>query len=164
MRFVLGGLAFLVVSWIAWSMFYSEENERVVDDEHCPECGKELPKQFQGTGECPYCALQKPPEDRPKKSRREYIRGFDFDNVNTRKGVMALGGTLGFIVFLSLLIFVIKRWRRGGREAFLNFRCPYCNRKLRYKTSQIGRTGLCPGCRRRLRFPDPVEVKNAVPS
>jgi hypothetical protein len=45
--------------------------------------------------------------------------------------------------------------RRSGQAAdeYLNFNCPGCGRKLRYRIKQAGHSGMCPRCSRPLVFP-----------
>jgi hypothetical protein len=59
--------------------------------------------------------------------------------------LVAAGGALAFWLM-----------RRGGGEGageYHHFRCPGCQRRLRYHRRQVGHKGECSNCKRELVFP-----------
>lgn len=60
-----------------------------------------------------------------------------------------------------VVLFVQRLRRRAKNEVAFRVQCPQCRRKLRYRTRQIGRSGMCPRCRHKLVFPPPA-AKAAV--
>jgi hypothetical protein len=51
---------------------------------------------------------------------------------------------------------LLVRWRRQQRakgEEFLHFRCPGCQRRLRYRARQAGNRGECSHCGHGITFP-----------
>jgi len=56
------------------------------------------------------------------------------------------GGALGIKRYLN--------WRaQRDEESALHFRCPRCEKKMRYKQALAGQAIACPGCRRRITLP-----------
>jgi DNA-directed RNA polymerase subunit RPC12/RpoP len=49
---------------------------------------------------------------------------------------------------------------RSGKvvDALVNFRCPYCKRRLHFRQSQAGHRGMCPRCKHRIVFPTTPEA------
>jgi hypothetical protein len=137
-------VAVLLACWFLVTLLQGDDPlTKVKDPTRCPDCGRELPAQFQATGECPYCSLS-----------------------NSRPGTAGSGRPGRFLlpavligIFLALLgthitIYLRKHWRQTDEEdSFSYFHCPLCQRKLRYRSRQSGRTGLCPGCRKPVLFP-----------
>jgi hypothetical protein len=59
---------------------------------------------------------------------------------------------LGTITLLALTGYAWWQMRASG-EVFLSWRCPHCDKGLRYPSSRAGRTASCPACKRRLTVP-----------
>ena len=53
---------------------------------------------------------------------------------------------------------VLRARSRPGPEPLVNFRCPYCKRRLHYRQSQAGHRGMCPRCKHRIVFPTTPEA------
>jgi hypothetical protein len=49
--------------------------------------------------------------------------------------------------------FLFLRLRPKAEEPILNFACPACKRKLRFRQRQAGHRGQCPRCKADLIFP-----------
>jgi DNA-directed RNA polymerase subunit RPC12/RpoP len=164
-RFVIGLSIFLVLAWCFYTLTTTEEKTLVHDDTRCPDCGRELPRQAQASGECPYCLLDKGADQAPKKKGKKWDPGrlLDLNSYQTRKGLTALGITLSLIIFMSSILLFNKYVRLAPREAnsYHHFRCPYCKRKLRYRSNQIGHGAICPGCQFRLKFPSATKTSRA---
>lgn len=72
--------------------------------------------------------------------------------------------TLWIIVILGGLSLVgggvfFFRSRKPKEEAIRYFRCPNCNRKLRYYPRQAGHRGMCNACKGRITFPSATDVR-----
>jgi uncharacterized paraquat-inducible protein A len=63
--------------------------------------------------------------------------------------LLALGGA----VVVAVAVWAYLRFRTPTEEPFHHFRCPGCQRRLRYRARQVGHAGQCPKCGRRLTFP-----------
>jgi DNA-directed RNA polymerase subunit RPC12/RpoP len=165
-RFLIGTAILLVLVWCFYTLTTTEEKTLVHEDTRCPDCGRELPRQAQASGECPYCLLENGTAQAPKKKNKKWDPGriFDLSSYQTRKGLTALGITSGLIVFMSSILLFNKYYRLGSPRAYayMHFRCPYCKRKLRYRSNQIGHAALCPGCQFRLRFPSATKAPRAT--
>ncbi len=57
------------------------------------------------------------------------------------------------VVLLAVGGFFYMRFRNPKQEAVYHFRCPSCNRKLRYYARQVGHRGMCGHCKEQLTFP-----------
>jgi DNA-directed RNA polymerase subunit RPC12/RpoP len=57
-----------------------------------------------------------------------------------------------------IVLFVRRLRRRQKGDLAYRVKCPQCRRKLRYRTRQIGRSGMCPRCKQRILFPPPPQV------
>jgi hypothetical protein len=123
----------------------------ITDPTRCPVCGRELPRSAQGTGQCPFCELD--------KLAGKYKGG------ETSRGNLTVPILLGslFLVLLGVHVFVLVRARRkAGAPAEPSYPlfCPKCHRKLRYRHSQGGRLGQCPLCKRPIPFPKPPQPRH----
>lgn len=64
-----------------------------------------------------------------------------------------------FIVSGVIGVLVVAMFYVNRREAsvddgpYVYFRCPFCNKKLRFQARKAGRPGMCPCCRRRWTMP-----------
>ena len=61
--------------------------------------------------------------------------------------LLALGGAVAVAVWAYL------RSRTPTEEPFHHFRCPGCQRRLRYRARRVGHTGRCPQCGLKFTFP-----------
>jgi hypothetical protein len=51
-----------------------------------------------------------------------------------------------------------QRARRPQEQTYYHFRCPKCDRKLRYPTSRAGRKAVCTFCKQTFTSPElPIE-------
>ena len=59
------------------------------------------------------------------------------------------------VVLAAAAGFFYLRSRSGKKteEDYLNFNCPGCRRKLRYRSRQAGHAGACPRCNQSFKFP-----------
>jgi Zn finger protein HypA/HybF involved in hydrogenase expression len=121
---------------------------KAVDENHCPDCGRELPKG--AAGECPFCKmLQVGAGKGPgaatgrRFTRTDYVLFFLIV-------FLACGG--GYLIFRST---DFKSRRKKREEPAYYTRCPHCKRKVRYVASQVGRIVLCPTCRYTLTLTPP---------
>jgi hypothetical protein len=139
-------------------LFFSNTTTRtgsaITDPTRCPDCGQELPKSAQATGECPYCKLQ-------QMAGKEVKRRGQGGSWATSPVVLVVLISL-FVLLLGTHVFLLVRARRRGglgEEPTYPLFCSKCHRKLRYRASQGGRLGQCPLCRRPLLFPKPPEPR-----
>jgi DNA-directed RNA polymerase subunit RPC12/RpoP len=63
--------------------------------------------------------------------------------------LLALGG----VAVVVAVAWAYLRFRPPKEEPVYHFRCPGCQRRLRYRARQVGHAGQCPKCGRRLTFP-----------
>ncbi len=58
------------------------------------------------------------------------------------------------IAILGIAIYYIQH-REGSPASgpYMHFRCPHCNKKLRFPASKAGKPAMCPSCRRRWNVP-----------
>src|SRR5262245_5227589 len=68
---------------------------------------------------------------------------------------------LGTITLLALTGYAWWQMRASG-EVFLSWRCPHCDKGLRYPSSRAGRTAPCPACKRRLTVPTTPAVAEGI--
>jgi transcription initiation factor IIE alpha subunit len=54
---------------------------------------------------------------------------------------------------VALGIWAYFRSRQPGEALYYHFRCPGCNRRLRYRAEQVGHQGGCSHCGARVNFP-----------
>jgi DNA-directed RNA polymerase subunit RPC12/RpoP len=163
-RFTVLGMVAVGALLLAWAglMLFSDSGATksgpaVVDDYHCPRCGRELPKAYVGTGECPYCqAAEARGEQAPAKTGRRPL-------AVTAIIPSVLVGL--FVILLSTHVVLIYRSRAGRNkpEVFYHVHCGKCGRKLRYRDTQVGKVGACPLCHRPIVFPKPPRVQPAAP-
>jgi DNA-directed RNA polymerase subunit RPC12/RpoP len=139
----------LFLAWVAFMVFVDSGGRKsgpvAVDPNHCPNCGRELPPAYQGTGECPYCAAAHP-EDPSAGS----IRG---SAVSSAAVPIVLIGLFAILLTVNLVVVVRARKAADTPEVVYHTECPKCRRKLRYRESQAGRLAACPLCRRPIVFP-----------
>jgi hypothetical protein len=67
---------------------------------------------------------------------------------------MTLAFLLGAVAALGAAAYVWSRALRPEAPAALSWRCPHCDKKVRYPPAWAGRDAGCPGCKRRLTLPD----------
>jgi hypothetical protein len=60
--------------------------------------------------------------------------------------VVLVGGGLAYW-------FLRRGWQRGTAAAYFHFRCPGCQRRLRYHRRQVGHKGGCSNCGKEVTFP-----------
>src|SRR5262245_29002018 len=60
---------------------------------------------------------------------------------------------VGAVAVVAVGGYAWGRARSSRGPASTSYRCPRCQRKLRYSPSLAGRPAACPGCRRRLTLP-----------
>jgi hypothetical protein len=143
LRIALIAVGVLLAGWLVLWMQNGEESTVVTDGAHCAICGKELPTQFQSSGECPYCLLKQGGKGRsasPGQSRRYLVPAI----------------LIGLFVALvgAHLVIMLRSHKRGAKEEpVCYFKCPGCKRKLRYPARQAGHVGRCPTCHKHLLFP-----------
>lgn len=53
--------------------------------------------------------------------------------------------------------YALKLRGRQRTETVHHLKCPHCRRRLRYRSRQAGRAGMCPRCRQKLVFPAIVQ-------
>jgi hypothetical protein len=72
---------------------------------------------------------------------------------------------LGIVAALTLAGFYWARSRPGAQVSMYSFRCPGCQRKLRYAAHKAGRRGICPRCKAPCTYPaEPGPVEPPPPS
>jgi hypothetical protein len=60
---------------------------------------------------------------------------------------------------LAVAIYYIQhREVNPASGPYVHFRCPFCNKKLRFPASKAGKPGMCPCCRRRWTMPATSET------
>jgi hypothetical protein len=60
---------------------------------------------------------------------------------------------VALVILAAAGIFLYVRSRPPPEEPIINFPCPHCKRKLRYRQGQAGRRGACPRCKGDFTFP-----------
>jgi len=146
----------LILGWVPLAIYTNSgptKTQAVVDDRHCPVCGRELPR-FAG-GECPYCKIEGNGELAKSAMRRQSLA--------THPAIPAvLFSIFGILLTVNLVVFFRKRSVARREEESYYMNCPRCQRKLRFRESQMGRIGLCPLCKRPLLFPKLHEEHNRL--
>lgn len=61
--------------------------------------------------------------------------------------------TAGAVIALAGGYFLWTRLRAATEEPMYHFRCPGCDRRLRYRARQVGHRGECSNCGQQLFFP-----------
>jgi ribosomal protein L37AE/L43A len=145
---VVVGVGFLL--WLVltlWTSSGSTKSEAAAHDErHCSRCGRELPRAYWGTGQCPYCEASG--------------RGASAPGAGKVSQTIPIVLVSLFVLLLGVHLFTVFRNRRVAvDEPSYPLFCPKCHRKLRYRHSQGGRLGQCPICKRPIAFPKPPEVR-----
>jgi hypothetical protein len=156
-RFTKIGMAAVGLLFLVWLVILlatretpSKTGPAGADERHCPVCGRELPRAYWGTGECPYCQMEAAEQGRPA---RAVARGVVWSPVIPSLLVVV------FVALLTINLVVGARSRvvKSTVEVLYHLNCPKCGRKLRYRAAQVGRLGKCPLCRRPIIFPQPAE-------
>ena len=147
----IGAIGILLVAWLTCTLAFSESDGKTtkaaIDAKHCPLCEREL--RVEGS-ECQYCKAEgKGAEAQKARAGRSF-----FSSPVIPASFIAL--------FCTLLTFHVARaiWLRykvNKEEVFYVFNCPKCERRLRYRMTQIKKVGQCPQCKRPLIFPKPEE-------
>jgi len=114
------------------------------DPTTCPDCGRKLPHE---NAPCPWCQAKKIQEE-IKAARGGGIPKRTFSA--TSKLTIAAGG---FGLLLALAFWLARIRAAKVEEVSCYFKCPWCQRKLRYLARQGGRKGRCPRCQKDLLFP-----------
>jgi len=145
------GAGAVLVAWLVLALFLSTESPKsksVSDENHCPDCGRQLPKAYVGTGQCPYCELEALTKGKPAKPKRGY--GSGAFNPLVPGSLIALLSILG-----GIHLGLAYRKRRAQVEDLprFYFSCPKCKRKLRYRARQGGKFAMCPLCHGPIIFP-----------
>jgi hypothetical protein len=66
---------------------------------------------------------------------------------------------LALAVLAGVAVYRVLRGRsRKVHDTLVNFRCPYCKRRLHFRQSQAGHRGMCPRCKHRIVFPTTPEA------
>jgi PHP family Zn ribbon phosphoesterase len=60
---------------------------------------------------------------------------------------------LGVAAALAVGVYLYLRGRSPQEELYSHFRCPKCQRRLRYQTRQVGHKGKCSNCGNDVIFP-----------
>jgi hypothetical protein len=115
----------------------------------CTVCGKQLPRK---DAPCEWCQAKKTREEIEAKNKEDSANP---GSSNTGKVIVGLS--------VSSLLLAVAFWPRlrnlirppEEQDAFLNFRCAKCGRKLRYLASSAGMQGQCPKCKQNCTFPLP---------
>ncbi len=112
----------------------------------CPDCGKTLP---QKDAPCPWCEAKKTraqvESDRPDSTKQEPSNAVN---------VIIVVGVSGGLLVVALWPQIQRLWSsRDEDDDILVFRCPHCDRKLRYQAAKAGMQGKCPTCKRMCTFP-----------
>jgi predicted RNA-binding Zn-ribbon protein involved in translation (DUF1610 family) len=156
-RFTIIGMAVfgaVLLVWLAFLVYTLTQPTRTstaVDEQHCPVCGRELPRWAQKAKQCPYCQAE----------------GRDLDISNARAGgslfsrpIIPIGLVCGFVILLGVHVFLQLRARalKKPEEAVYHMYCTKCRRKLRYRERQIGHFGRCPLCGKPILFPKPRQL------
>jgi hypothetical protein len=147
-RYAMVAVGLLLGGWAVITNLQNDGPTSIKDPTRCPDCGRELPPQFQSSGECPYCLLGKGGKERigAAPPRRYLVPGI-------------LVGLFLILAGTHLVIYLRSRWRaieREDDELYCYFNCPQCHRKLRYRPRQSGHFGRCPTCRKPVLFPASV--------
>jgi len=66
--------------------------------------------------------------------------------------IVVVGGGVG-------LWWLLGARARAGAAEYHYFRCPGCQRRLRYQRRQVGHKGECSNCKRELTFPPVSRAK-----
>jgi len=148
----IAGMAALLLAWIALTLFAVGEKTKTdaivkspEDLTHCPHCGRPLPRAAIASGECPFCRLENGPE-----AAKIYRKG----NVLTGRLIpYTLVGMFVVLLVANIVIAVRGRVKQERDETLYYYNCPKCNRRLRYRESQMGQLARCPLCHRPIVFP-----------
>jgi hypothetical protein len=62
------------------------------------------------------------------------------------------GGALA-VAGICLTLVILRRQRREREQEVHHFRCPGCQRRLRFYLRQVGHSGKCSYCGHKLTFP-----------
>jgi hypothetical protein len=65
----------------------------------------------------------------------------------------------GAVLLVALGGYWYKRSRPAKEEPVYYYVCPGCKRKLKYRSRQMGHSGMCPRCKRPFTFPMVAEKK-----
>jgi hypothetical protein len=152
-RWTKVGMAALGVGLVVWVVLLlttggeTKLASGTTDAKHCPECGRELPRNVQESGgECPYCKME----------------GKSVEVGKRRGGSSALRGPaipIVLVVLLGLLllvhgVFLVRQRAAAHKEEELYYvNCRKCDRRLRYRKHQGGQLARCPVCRTLILFP-----------
>jgi hypothetical protein len=60
---------------------------------------------------------------------------------------------VALVILASVGTFLYLRSRPKPEDPIVNFPCPHCKRKLRYRQALAGRRGACPRCKGDFTFP-----------
>jgi predicted Zn-ribbon and HTH transcriptional regulator len=155
-RLTLIGMALLGVMFVVWLVLTlatgdgSKTKPAVVDDKHCPKCGREYPPGVFAEKDCPYCKLEANSEGGGTLKPKTTIT---LPTNFTIPGLMigCFCALLGTHVFLALR----SRLGKNVDDDLFHTRCVKCGRKVRYRKTQIGRVAQCPLCKKPMIFPKP---------
>jgi hypothetical protein len=59
----------------------------------------------------------------------------------------------GLVVILAVGGYLLLRLRPLKKEAYFYFRCPYCDRKVRFRERLAGSWTICPACKHHFTVP-----------
>jgi hypothetical protein len=149
----MAAVGVLFLAWLTLTLLNRNGSDRtgpaVVDEKHCPRCGRELPKWAWGTDQCPYCQLEDRAGGPASGSPRPRFRSGVSSPVIPTLLIVTFAGLLT----VHLVMLVRSRVVTKTEEVLYHLSCPKCSRKLRYRASQAGKLGQCPVCRRPVIFP-----------
>lgn len=140
----MGGCVYVVLAPTA-------DKKPVAREGYCPECGNQLPR---GGSVCPYCFVHQQQAQAKKAAAAPVSRWKE----------LSMRAKVGIFIGTSLLNVAVIYWgwfpRRKGPEEEEEvqphrFRCPKCQRKVKYSDAKVGLPALCPGCKTPFIYPQP---------
>jgi hypothetical protein len=152
----LAALGVCLLAWLALALLSSSADTKsgpaAVDDRHCPECGRELPRTVRDSGgDCPFCKAEgKTVNVAQKRAGKSVLRGPAIPTV--------LVGAVIALLLVHVFFLLRNRARDRHEEVLYYTNCRKCQRKLRYRERQIGQLAKCPLCHTLIRFPQPAAV------
>jgi hypothetical protein len=146
---LIGGILCITLGLLLFSVLAAppKVGKGQVDENRCPDCGRELPKR--SLGECPFCKMLKGPEKKGGKgSAPRRFTATDFVVLGCIL-FLTIGG--GYLILRSMNL---RLWFYREKPSFY-YRCPKCKRRIRYFARLAGRNALCPACSYAIVLPDP---------
>jgi hypothetical protein len=148
-KIAMGVLGAVLVGWLVLTLVTSGDTQKTKavarDDKHCPECGRELPKNYRSGDECPYCKLESHSGGKSGKRNALLRANLTFPII--------VGSLFAVLLAANIIVSIRARRRENKEEDYFVLQCPKCSRRIRYRESQFGKAALCPLCRRPIVFP-----------